>query len=126
MDRQRIVYTGDHTFAVVLEEAALYARIGDTNMMAAQLGRLITVSALPRVSLGIVPRCVDRAMWASPGFWIYDDERVLVETPTAQLTITQPREIAGYARTFVELASMAVLGPSARRLLTDAITALDR
>lgn len=126
MDRQRVIYAGDHTFAVVLEEAALYARIGDTEMMAGQLGRLITVSALPRVSLGIIPRDVDRTMWASPGFWIYDDERVLVETPTAQLTITQPREIAAYARTFAELASMAVVGPAARRLITDAITSLDR
>ena len=35
IDRQRVVHTGDHTFAVVLEEAALYARIGDTEMMAA-------------------------------------------------------------------------------------------
>ena len=126
MDRQRVVYSGDHTFAVVLEEAALYARIGDTDMMAGQLGRLITVSSLPRVSLGIIPRGVDRTMWASPGFWIYDDERVIVETPSAQLTITQPREVALYARTFAELSSMAVLGAAARRLVTEAISALDR
>jgi transcriptional regulator with XRE-family HTH domain len=125
MDRQRVVYSGDHTFAVVLEEAALYARIGDTEMMAGQLAQLITVAALPRVSLGIVPRGVDRTMWASPGFWIYDDDRVIVETPTAQLTITQPREVGVYARTFAELSSMAVIGPAARRIVTDAITALD-
>jgi transcriptional regulator with XRE-family HTH domain len=126
MDRQRVVNSGDRTFAVVLEEAALYARIGDTRMMAAQLARLITVAALPRVSLGVIPRDVDRTMWASPGFWIYDDERVLVETPSAQLTITQPREVGIYVRTFAELSSMAVVGPAARRLITDAIAAFDR
>jgi len=126
MDRQRVVYAGNHTFAVVLEEAALYARLGDREMMAGQLGQLITVSSLPRVSLGIIPRDADRTMWSSPGFWIFDDERVHVETPTAKLTITQPREIAVYARTFAELASMAAIGPAARRLITDAITALDR
>jgi len=126
MDRQRVVFGGDHTFAVVLEDAALYARIGDTDMMAAQLARLITVAALSNVSLAIIPRGVDRTMWASPGFWIYDEERVIVETPSAQLTITQPREIAVYARTFAELSSMAVVGPAARRIITDAITALDR
>jgi transcriptional regulator with XRE-family HTH domain len=59
MDRQRVVYAGDHTFAVVLEEGALYARIGNTDMMAGQLARLITVAALPRVSLGIIPRNID-------------------------------------------------------------------
>jgi transcriptional regulator with XRE-family HTH domain len=126
MDRQRVVFGGDHTFAVVLEDAALYARIGDTDMMAAQLARLITVAALSNVSLAIIPRGVDRTMWASPGFWIYDEERVIVETPSAQLTITQPREIAVYARTFAELSSMAVVGPAARRIIADAITALDR
>ena len=49
-----------------------------------------------------------------------------METPTAQLTITQPREIAVYARTFAELSSMAVVGAAARRIITDAITSLDR
>jgi transcriptional regulator with XRE-family HTH domain len=126
MDRQRVVHAGDHTFAVVLEEAALNSRIGSREMLAAQLGRLITVAASSRVSLAIIPRDADRTMWSSPGFWIHDNERVLVETPTAQLTIMQPREIAVYARTFSELASMAVVGPAALRLITDAITSLDR
>jgi hypothetical protein len=30
-----------------------------------------------------------------------------------------------YARTFAELSSMAVVGPAARRIITDAITTLD-
>lgn len=125
MDRQRVVHAGDHTFAVVLEEHALHARIGDPAMMAAQLAHLITIAALPRVSLGIIPRNADRTMWASPGFWIYDDERVVVETPSAQLTITQPREISVYAHWFAELSSTAVVGPAARRIITEAVAALD-
>jgi hypothetical protein len=52
-------------------------------------------------------------MWSSPGFWIFDEDRVLVETPTAELTIIQPREIAVYVRTFAELASIAVYGAAA-------------
>ncbi|WP_344127746.1 helix-turn-helix transcriptional regulator [Luedemannella flava] len=125
MDRQRIVRTGDRTFAVVLEEAALYARIGDTEMMASQLAWLITVAGLPSVSLGIIPRGIARTMWSTPGFWIYDDGRVGIETPTARITITQPREIAIYERTFTELSSMAVVGAPARRIITEAISALD-
>ncbi|WP_433040278.1 helix-turn-helix domain-containing protein [Dactylosporangium sp. CS-033363] len=125
MDRQRVVYAGGHTFAAVLEENVLHARIGDTDMMAAQLAHLISVAVLPNVSLGIIPRDIDRIMWASPGFWIYDDARVIVETPSAQLTITQPREVAVYARWFAELSSMAVVGQPARRIITDAIGALD-
>jgi len=122
--RQRVVHSGDRTFAVVLEEAALYYRMGDADMMAAQLGQLLTVSSAHRVSLGIIPRDIERTWLAGAGFWIYDNERVIAETQSAQLTITQPREIAVYARNFTELSTMAVVGAPARRLITDAITAL--
>lgn len=61
---------------------------------------------------------------ARPGFWLFDDERVVLETPTAELTITQPREIAVYARVFAELASMAVYGAAARCLITSAMRVL--
>jgi transcriptional regulator with XRE-family HTH domain len=124
MGRQRVVYGGDHRFAVVLEEWALRSRIGGVDMMAGQLGYLINVSSLPSVSLGIIPLDIERVMWSGPGFWIYDEERVLVETPTAELTITQPREIAVYARTFAELSSMAAYGAAARSLITRAIEVL--
>jgi transcriptional regulator with XRE-family HTH domain len=124
MDRQRVVQSGDHRFAIVLEEWTLRCRIGSVEMMAGQLGHLINVASLPSVSLGIVPMNVERTMWSSPGFWIFDGGRVLVETPTAELTITQPREIAVYARTFAELASMALYGAAARSLITAAIDEL--
>ena len=124
--RQRVVHSGDRTFAVVLEEAALYYRMGDTAMMVAQLGQLLTVASATRVSLGIIPRDIERTWLTGAGFWIYDSERVIAETQSAQLTITQPREIAVYARSFAELSEMAVVGAPARRLIADAITALER
>jgi transcriptional regulator with XRE-family HTH domain len=124
MNRQRVLYSGNHRFAVVLEEWALRCRIGAAEMMAGQLGHLISMGSLPSVSLGIIPMNIDRAMWSSPGFWIFDDERVLLETPTAELTVTQPREISIYARTFTELNSLAVVGSAARSLITAAINAL--
>jgi Domain of unknown function (DUF5753) len=75
---------------------------------------------LPTVSLGIVPVTAARTMWSSPGFWIFDESRVLIETPTAELAITQLREIAIYLRTFNELAAMAVYGSRARELISRA------
>jgi transcriptional regulator with XRE-family HTH domain len=126
MDRQRVLYSGDHRFAVVLEMAALRSRIGSVEMMIGQLGHLINMAASPRVSLGIIPPDIERTMWSSPGFWIFDDGRVLIETPSAELTITQPREIAVYARTFAELAAMAAYGAGARTLIMAVIEALDR
>jgi hypothetical protein len=124
MDRQRVLYSGDHRFTVVLEEWTLRSRLGSVEMMAGQLGHLINVASLPSVSLGIIPMNAERVMWAAPGFWIFDDDCAHVETPTALLTVTQPREISAYVRTFVELASTAVHGAAARSLITAAIDAL--
>ena len=120
MQRQHVLRHGDHRFEVVLEEWALRSRIGSREMMAAQLAHLSQELALPPVSLGIIPVSAARTMWSSPGFWIFDESRVLVETPAAELAITQPREIGVYLRTFQELAAMAVYGSHARELISRA------
>ena len=120
LERQRVLRRGDHRFAVVLEEWALRSRIGSTEMMAVQLAHLSQASTLPAVRLGIIPVDAARTMWSSPGFWIFDESRVLVETPAAELAITQPRQIAVYLRTFADLAAMAVYGSHARKLISRA------
>jgi len=43
----------------------------------------------------------------------------------ARVTVTQPREIAVYAKAFTTLAGMAVYGPAAHQLITSALAALD-
>lgn len=125
MARQRVIREGDHRIAVLLEESALRARIGGVDVMVAQLAGLLTVGMLPRVSLGIIPAVAGRGMWPTEGFWIFDDERVLVELVSAEITVTQPREIVLYQRTFAELAQIAVYGAPARQLITAAIDALE-
>ncbi|MFI9271606.1 DUF5753 domain-containing protein [Kitasatospora sp. NPDC052896] len=122
--RQRVLHRGDHTFAVVLEESALLARVADDEVMAAQLGHLLRVAALPSVSLGVVPSVARRLMWPVEGFWIFDADRVLVELVTAEVTVTQPSEVELYSRTFTALTKSAVHGKSARELITAAIDAL--
>lgn len=47
-------------------------------------------------------------------FVMFDNRMVLVETITAELTITQQREIAQYGHVFDALAELAVVGDSAR------------
>ena len=72
----------------------------------------------------IVPRTAERTMWSSPGFWLYDSTQVVVETPTAELRITQPREVQIYVKVFNELSGMAVVGAGARNLIMAAIDSL--
>jgi hypothetical protein len=125
MDRQRILHTGDHRFAVLVEEWVLRTVIGDHDTMAGALGHLISVASFPCVSLGIIPLGTPRgAGWPVESFTMYDDAQVNVELVSAHLTVTQPGEIAEYAKAFAELSAKSVYGAQARSLITAAIDAL--
>jgi len=124
-DRLRLLREGDHRFFVVVEESVLRNVIGGADVMAGQLGHLITVASLPSVSLGIIPMGLERdAMWPVEDFWVFDDRQVNVELVSGWLTLTQPREIVTYAKAFSDLSDLAARGAKARALITAAIDAL--
>lgn len=124
-ERLQLLSEGDRTFAVLIEESVLRNVIGGSDVMAGQLGHLLTVSELPSVSLGILPLGLDRtAMPPVEDFWIFDEAQVNVELISGYLTITQPGELAMYADAFRRLANLAAVGASARRLIAAAIDAL--
>ncbi|MFI7439696.1 DUF5753 domain-containing protein [Nonomuraea indica] len=122
--RNRLLYEGDHRFAILMEESVLHDRVADDEVMAGQLGQLLEGMSLPSISLGIIPSGVPRKLWTMETFSIYDDKRVFVELLSAGVTVTQPREIALYVKGFTELASSAVYGNKARALITGALAAL--
>jgi transcriptional regulator with XRE-family HTH domain len=124
-DRLRLLREGDHRFFIVIEESVLRSVIGGADVMAGQLGHLITVASLPSVSLGIIPMGLERdVVWPVEDFWVFDTAQVNVELVSGWLTLTQPREIAAYAKTFGDLSDLAVRGANARALITKAIDAL--
>ncbi|MCQ6557009.1 helix-turn-helix domain-containing protein [Streptomyces sp. C10-9-1] len=122
--RSRFLYEGGHRFAVVLEEAVLRHRIGSPATMAGQLRHLLTVMPLASVSLGVIPFAAARTVWPLEAFYLYDDERVAVETLTARISVVQPRELADYERAFSALSKTAVYGDQARVLIHTAIDTL--
>lgn len=117
IERQRVLYRGDRRFVAVLEEQALRTYVGDDDTMAGQMDRLMTVMSLPRVSLGVIPSMAKRHVWPAEGFWIFDEDLVNIETKSAELNITQPQEIATYAKVFERLQRSAVYGEQARSLI---------
>lgn len=124
VERQRLLYTGDRRFVVLIEEAVLRTRIGGVEVMAGQLGHLLDVMSLPAVSLGVIPFDANCSMWPVEGFWILDDEQVVLETVSAKITIRQAGEMNLYRRAFAELSGIAVRGQAARRLITATINSL--
>jgi transcriptional regulator with XRE-family HTH domain len=121
MERQTVLYSGDRRFSFVLEEQALRTQVGRTDVMVGQLDRLLAVMSLQRLSLGIIPAAGKRHTWPSAGFWVFDDDTVHVETPSAELTITQRGEISVFERKFDRHRKSAVYGRQARDLISRAI-----
>ena len=117
MQRQEILYRPDKRFHFVLTEAALRMRLCPPEVMLGQLDRLVSFSALPNVRLGIIGFRTRYATSPWHGFWLYDQDRVMVETYSAALTLTQPQEIELYGRVFDELAAVASYGRAARAII---------
>lgn len=124
LHRQELLYRGRTRFHFVVAEAVLRYRFCPAEVMAAQLDRLMTLSALRNVCFGVIPFEVRPRLSAQHGFWMYDDRVVLVETIAAELTLTQPQEIAIHAKAFDWLAGSAVYGGEARRVIMRVVDGL--
>ncbi|WP_024805736.1 DUF5753 domain-containing protein [Nocardia sp. BMG51109] len=120
MRRQDILATGVHRFNFLLAEQCLHTRVGDTTVMIEQLTRLLDLHHNPRIALAITPRD-SQFRYPTTNFGIFDRTTVQVETVTAEVTVTQPREITLYERVFDFLLATAVIGESARSLIEAAI-----
>lgn len=124
MERQRVIYQRCKRFVVVIEEQALRTWFGTAETQAAQLDRLMAVMSLPNVSVGVIPMMIERTAIASTGFWIFDRSVVALETPTASIEVTRPREIELYGRMFEHLQAAATYGRPARVLVANALSDL--
>lgn len=124
MQRQEILYRPDKRFHFVLTEAALRFRLCPPEVMLGQLDRLVSLTALPNMRLGIIGFETQYATSPWHGFWMYDNERVLVETFSAALDLRQPQEIELYSSAFEQLAAVASYGRAARGIINRVIEEL--
>ena len=120
MERQRVLYQRDHRFHFIIAEQALHTTVGNDDVMRGQLDRLASIIGMPRITLGVVPANAE-AMVVSTNFAMFDNHLVLVEGTAAELSITQPREIAIYGRAFDTLAKQSLTGGPARELIRKAL-----
>lgn len=116
MERQQVLYRPGRRFHFVVAQQALRTLVGDRDVMAGQLDRLLSVMSMARVRLGIVPADAPYLV-PSNQFIIFDKRLVHVEAVSAEISVTQPREIALYERSFTALADIARYGVAARAIL---------
>ncbi|WP_433758821.1 helix-turn-helix domain-containing protein [Nocardia sp. CA-135398] len=120
MDRQRILYQREHRFHFLISEQSLFTTVGNDDVMRGQLDRLASIIGMPRITIGIIP-AIAEALIVSNSFVMFDNRMVMVESTAAELTITQPREVAIYGRAFDVLAGQSVTGETARELIRKAL-----
>ncbi|MFI6998752.1 helix-turn-helix domain-containing protein [Nocardia sp. NPDC050175] len=124
LERQQVLYRGNHRFFFLIGEQVLHSRVGTAATMLEQMDRLLTAMSLPRVVLGIVPTSSDYRTPVMNNFIMFDTRMVQVETTSAELTITQPSEIALYDKAFHRLKDQAIHGQGARAMITAAMDSL--
>ncbi len=96
-------------------------RLCSPDVMLGQLDRLVSLSALPNVRLGIIGFETQYVVAPAHGFWLLDNDRVMVETFSAELNLARPQEIELYGSIFDSLAAVASYGRAARVIITRAI-----
>ncbi|MCB5166037.1 helix-turn-helix transcriptional regulator [Streptomyces bambusae] len=120
MRRQEVLYETGKLFRVLVWEGALHALVCPRDVMAGQLDRLVGLIGMSTVELGIVPFGAPMALTPKHGFWIFDEQRVIVETINSELTYDTADDLALYGRVWDALNEAAVYGAQAHRLVARA------
>lgn len=117
MERQAILDLPGKTFQILVWEPALRLRLCPGEVMAEQLARVASEISRGRAEVGVIPLRAAMDVVPSHGFWVFADDRVLVETIGAELCLTDADAVAHYQKVFGELARSAVWGAEAVRLV---------
>jgi transcriptional regulator with XRE-family HTH domain len=123
-ERTAIALSPAKRIVVVLGEQALHTRRGTPAEHADQLTHLLSLMRLPFISVGVIPANAQRHAIATIGFWIFDTNAVALETPTAAIKVTRPKEIALYVAMFDQLQNAAIYGHDARQLVAKVLASL--
>jgi transcriptional regulator with XRE-family HTH domain len=117
MQRQEMLYRPDKRFHFILTEAALRYRLVSVDIMIGQLDRLMAISSMRNVKLGIIDFKTQYVIDPRHNFWVLGNDLVQVETYSAELNLRQPQEIELYSRVFEQHAAVASYGSAARAII---------
>ncbi|MDX3501351.1 DUF5753 domain-containing protein [Streptomyces sp. ATCC51928] len=121
MERQQVLFDGEHRYDVVLGEQALYTNIGGPEVMVEQIDRILRDIDLPSLTLGIIPAAAPVNMLPAHGFNLHGDE-VHLELVSSSVKVTEQSELGLYREAFRRLSEAALQGEEARGLLCKART----
>ncbi|MFE4781609.1 helix-turn-helix domain-containing protein [Streptomyces sp. NPDC056716] len=117
LERQAVLHTPGRSFHFLICEHVLRWQIGEPVIMALQLDRLLSLSRLANIRLGIVPQAGKKPDFPMTCFSLHDDRLVIVETFHSEVTTRDPRDVQLYADTFERFAVISVYGDEMRDLV---------
>lgn len=115
--RQQILYDTTKRFTFVVTEAALRWGFCPADVMAAQATHIASLATLANVEVGVVFLGAPVDEIPLHGYQIIDDRLARIELEHAVITVTDPRDIATYARLFEAMSRAAEFGQEARSRL---------
>ncbi|GAB3432479.1 helix-turn-helix transcriptional regulator [Actinophytocola sediminis] len=117
MQRQEMLYRTGKAFHFVITEATLRNRLCAVEIMLGQLDRLISLTSLRNVRIGVIGYETQYIVDPRHGFMMYNSDLVKIETYSAELNLRQLHEIELYTATFEKLAAVASYGAAARAII---------
>ncbi|WP_406113060.1 helix-turn-helix domain-containing protein [Kitasatospora purpeofusca] len=119
LDRQRVLHDPTKRFTFVLTEQAVRWPLVPPSHMALQIDRLVSVSRLPSVRIGVIPIGGHLPGCPLNTFTVYDDRMATVEISTGAIVFRDPRDVGSYLSEFESYEHQALFGEAARRRLSE-------
>lgn len=115
--RQQILYVDTKNFTFLLTEQAIRWPIVHRLGIAAQIDRLVSLSRLINVHIGIIPFASPVSRGPLNTFTVYDRRLATVETFTGRIVFQDPRDITEHLHLFDLFQAQALFGDEARYAL---------
>lgn len=112
--RQQRLMDPAHRFTQITTEGALGWRAGTPQEMAEQVERLIAVSRLPTVRVGVIPWGTRAPVFPLHGWDLHDRRAVVYGTVEATAILTETHDVARYVMLTEAIARIAVWDDDAR------------
>ncbi|MFE9435472.1 helix-turn-helix domain-containing protein [Streptomyces sp. NPDC006640] len=119
LERQSVLLNTRKSFTFILTEQAVRWPLLPPLAMAMQLDRLVSVSRLPNVRLGVIPLTGHIRETPLNTFTLYDRRLATVETGTGALILRDHRDVTAYREDFERYETYAAFGDACRSLLSE-------
>ncbi len=117
LERQSVLYDDAKRFTFLLTEQAVRWAVVPSAAMAVQIDRLVSLSHLPNVHIGVIPLGATVERGPMNTFTVYDQRLATVENFTGRLVLQDARDIAEHLEVFGLYERHALFGEEARALL---------